>query len=108
MVYPSAEPSQTSDGKCACSVMREPLMATASVYESIGIQGLPRCRYRSATIVATDHTAVECPEGKLLPFSGDLPPLKNVPVNGAPRGTSAGRCLRVTALIARLTTTVSP
>src|SRR5665213_2139186 len=43
MEYPSEAPSQTSDGKCAASVMREKLMAVASVYDRIGIHGLPRC-----------------------------------------------------------------
>ena len=78
MEYPSDVPKKTSDGKCAASVMREKLIAVASVYERIGIHGLPRWRYRSATTVATDQTAVVCPEGKLLPWKGDLPPLKKV------------------------------
>ena len=55
---PSAAPSHTSDGKWASSVMREALMAVASVYDKIGIHGLPRWRYRAATTVATDQTAV--------------------------------------------------
>ena len=42
MVWPSEAPSQTSEAKCADSVILEKLIAEAKVYERIGIHGLPR------------------------------------------------------------------
>jgi hypothetical protein len=55
IVNPSAAPRNTSDGKCACVVTREKLIAPAAPYATHGTQRC--CRYRCANTVAMENAA---------------------------------------------------
>src|SRR3989475_11046281 len=53
IVNPNAAPKNTSDGKCACVVTREKLIAPATPYAT---HGTHRCRrYRCANTVAMEN-----------------------------------------------------
>lgn len=105
VAYPIADPTNTSEEKCARDGIRESPTSVAKLYDTHGTHlWFP---YRRATTVATENAATACPEGKLLSASADWFPAKNLLPKDVLGGTSTGRSRRVTAFIARSTIALS-